>query len=457
MEKEVTATIARAFPPDKTEVYRTIPATGVNKEQLLQQMQELFNSNTDPYGGRLFAYSYSAENQEFKAFQEKAHNMFINTNGLNAMAFPSLRKFEVEVVAMTASLLHGPQAVGTMTSGGTESILMAVKACRGWGRTRHITEPELILPASAHPAFYKACEYLSVKPIVIPLGPDFAVRTDLVEAAITRNTIAIVGSAPSYPQGVMDPIEELGQIALRHKLLFHVDACIGGWILPWLEQLGQPVPLWDFRCPGVSSISADVHKYGYASKGASTVLYADDALRREQFYAYAEWPGGLFVSPSMLGTRPGGVIAAAWASIVALGQDGYLNLARNSLETTQYFIQEINSIPGLYILGNPVGTLISFASKTENILAVADVMEQQYHWTMERQQNPSCIHCTVNPAHSKVRAAFVADLRAAVAHVAAHHELATQGSAAMYGMVANIPAPEFVEDFLITYCAKLYK
>jgi len=256
--------------------------------------------------------------------------LFFSENALNPTVFPSLRRMETEVVAMTAALLGGDEhTVGNMTSGGTESLLMAVLTAREWGRAHKpdVQAPEMVLPATAHPAFEKAAHYFGVRPVHVPVGPDLRADVERMRAAITPRTVLLVGSAPSYPHGVVDPIVEIAQVAQEHGLLCHVDACVGGFELPFLRRLGYPVPDFDFQVPGVTSMSADLHKYGYAAKGASVVLYRDSALRRHQFFAYTDWPGGVYASATLAGTRPAGPIAAAWAVLHYLGEEGYLALA----------------------------------------------------------------------------------------------------------------------------------
>ncbi|MCP4722166.1 MAG: aspartate aminotransferase family protein, partial [Desulfobacteraceae bacterium] len=273
-----------------------------------------------------------------------------SSNGLNPMAFQSLKRFETEVVRMTADLLNGDdEVVGIMTSGGTESCLLAVKTYRDMARKKGIKRPEMILPESAHVAWEKGAEYFNVKAIHVPLDKEYRMDVDKVKKAITRRTVMILGSAPGYPHGVVDPIESLGAVALEKNIPLHVDACVGGYLLPFVEKLGYPVPKFDFRVPGVTSISADTHKYGYSAKGASTILYRNMDILEHQMFVFTEWPGGIFASPGLLGTRPGSNIAAAWAAMQAMGEDGYLKNAKKIMDTTQKLIKGIGAIEGLEI------------------------------------------------------------------------------------------------------------
>jgi len=347
---------------------------------------------------------------------KEAYTMFFSENGLNPTAFPSLKKFEAEVVAMTASLLGGDEeTVGNMTSGGTESILMAVKTARQWARARNSTNtaPEMILPETAHPAFEKAAHYFSVKPVHIPVKFDFRADVAAAEAAITPHTILMVGSAPSYPQGIVDPIVELARIAQEHDVLFHVDACVGGFMLPFVRKLGYPVPDFDFRVPGVTSISVDLHKYAYAAKGASVILCKDRALRRHQFFVHTDWSGGIYASPAMAGTRPGGAIAAAWAVMNYLGEEGYLDIADTVMKATTKLWEGIDAIKNVKILGDPAMSILAIGSDTLNIYQVGDELTLR-GWHLDRQQFPPSLHLTVTHAHAQVADQFLSDLKQAV-------------------------------------------
>jgi sphinganine-1-phosphate aldolase len=358
---------------------------------------------------------------ELTAFLRDAHNMFFSENGLNPMAFPSLKQFEAEVVSMTAGLLGGDeQTAGNMTSGGTESILMAVVTAREWARATRpgITTPEMVLPATAHPAFEKAAHYFDVKSVRVPVDAGYRADVDATRAAVTPNTILVVGSAPSYPQGVVDPIEGLAQIAQEHGILCHVDACVGGFMLPFVHKLGYPVPAFDFQVPGVTSMSADLHKYAYAAKGVSVVLYRDHALRRHQFFVYTDWSGGIYASPTAAGTRPAGPIAAAWAIMNHLGQEGYLEIAREVMDTATKLRQGITAIDGVHVLGDPAMSVLAIGSDTLNVYEIGDELAQR-GWYFDRQQFPPSLHLTVTHAHTQHEVAerFLDDLAQAVAQV----------------------------------------
>lgn len=392
-----------------------LPVQRRQKDAVLGQMAALKAQDVDWKDGKVFSLVFYAGEDILELLRE-AHAMFMSENGLNPSAFPSLRKFETEVIEMTASLLNGDaEVVGNMTTGGTESILMAVKTAREWAKEHRpdIKSPELVLPVTAHPAFQKACDYFGIIPITTAVGPDFRANLEDMRAALSRNTILVVGSAPSYPQGVVDPIADIAALAQEKGILCHVDACVGGFMLPFVRKLGYPVPAFDFLVPGVTSMSVDLHKYAYAAKGASVVLYRNKDLRRHQFFVYTEWPGGIYPSPTMTGTRAGGSIAAAWAIMNYLGEAGYLKIAREVMETTKYLEQGINAIPGIQVLGQPEMSIMAIGSDELDIYALGDEMTVQ-GWHLDRQQSPPSLHLTVNHAHVQSRDLFLANLRTAV-------------------------------------------
>lgn len=393
-----------------------LPSKGKSREEVLVALRAARERDARWHEGRVWCLVYHAGDDILDLLKE-AYTLFFSENALNPMAFPSLRKLEAEVVAMTASLLGGDEdTAGTMTSGGTESILMAVKTARDWARAHRpeVEAPEMVLPTTAHPAFHKAGHYFGVRPVVIPVDGGFRADVEAARRALTPRTILLVGSAPTYPHGVVDPIADLAALAQEHGCLFHVDACVGGFVLPFVRKLGYPVPDFDFRVPGVTSISVDLHKYAYAAKGASVVLYRDRALRRHQFSVYTDWPGGVYASPAVAGTRPGGSIAAAWAVLQYLGEEGYLALADTVMRATRRLREGIAAIDGLYILGEPAMSILAIGSDKVDVYEVADELHLR-GWHLDRGQFPPSLHLTVTPAHAPVVDAFLADLAEAVA------------------------------------------
>ena len=436
----------------------SIPSKGIPKDELLSLMESMRNKDADWRSGKTWSLVYYA-GEEHTDLLKKAHNMFFSENGLSPLAFPSLKTFENEVIAMTTEMLGGDENVaGTMTSGGTESILMAMKTYRQWARANRpsVKEPEILLPVTAHPAFEKAAHYFDLKIVHSPVGNDFKAYVSAAGELISDNTIVMVGSAPAYPHGVIDPITELAAIAKEKGIGFHVDSCLGGFMLPWLKKLGHPVTPFDFSVPGVTSISADIHKYGYAAKGASVVLYRSKELRRHQFFVYSNWPGGIYASPSMTGTRAGGSIAAAWAALNSIGEEGYMHLAESAMKTAKTIMEGIAGIKGLYILGKPDMSVFAFASDKLDIFALGDAMDRR-GWHLDRQQFPVSLHMMVTAAHEKVAEPFISDLRESVQEVIAYPKSSSEGTAAMYGMAASLPDRKAVDGFVLDFMDEIFK
>jgi sphinganine-1-phosphate aldolase len=434
---------------------KSLPKTGTPREAVMQQLKALHADDAKWKDGRTFSLVYFA-GDEVSQLLKDAYSEFIAENGLSPVAFPSLRQMETEVVSMAASLLGGDEDVaGTMTSGGTESIMMAIKTAREWGRkVKGLKRPHVIVPASAHPAFDKAVHYFDVDYTHAPLKPDFTVDVEAMEKLIRPETVLLAGSAPAYPQGVIDDITAIASLAKSRGLLCHVDACLGGFFLPFARMLGRAVRPFDFAVDGVTSMSADLHKYGYAAKGASVVLYRSGALRRHQFFTYAGWNGGLYASPSFCGTRPGGAIAAAWAVMHHLGEAGYLTRAQSILDTTKAMQAGINAIAGVKVLGEPVGGVFAFSSDSLNVYELGDAMDAR-GWKLDRQMSPPALHVMVTPAHAAVKDQFLKDLAECAKSLAAG-EPAPDGSAAMYGMVGTIPDRQQVDDFLVEFLDGLF-
>ena len=438
---------------------KTIPAHGMDGEEVLAQMRMMREGDADWEGAKTWSLVFH-HSDEHTAFLKQAHNAFFDENGLNPMAFKSLKAFESDVVRMTANLLHGDEhVVGTMTSGGTESILLAVKTYRDRARAvmPQIKRPEIVVPESVHVAFDKACAYFDVKLIRVPVNDDYVADVEAMARRTTPNTIALVGSAPCYPFGTVDPIEKLAALAQERGIACHVDACVGGFFLPFLEHLGHDIPVFDYRVPGVTSISADVHKYGYASKGASTITYRRMDYLKHQFFVYTDWSGGVYASPNIPGTRPGGPIAAAWASLHKLGQDGLEANVRAVMEVVQKLKDGIEAIPELAVVGNPPTSLFAYQSteRKVNIYAVGDFLERR-GWHVDRQATPPSLHAMVNPNHAAVADQYLADLREAVAYVKAHPDAAMSGSAPSYGLMFKAPLRKMVKKNVLDMMAGMY-
>lgn len=402
-----------------------LPRNGTARSQILTDLDALQAHDVAWKSGRAFTLAYHA-GDDVLDLATTANGQFMSANALNVDAFPSLRQMQADVVAMVSDLLHGGKdAAGFMTSGGTESILLAVKAARSRGRERGITTPEMILPTTAHAAFEKAAYYFDVKSIRVPVGDDFRADPAAMAAKLSPNTVLIVGSAPQYPQGVIDPIAEIAGIAKDADINCHVDACMGGITLPMLERLGAPIPPFDFRVPGVTSMSVDLHKYGYTAKGASVILHRNKELRRHQVFVTNNWLGGLYGSSGILGTKSGGPIAAAWAVMNYLGEEGYLRVTKAAREATEALLAGLRTIPGLRVLGDPVVTLAAFTFTDVDPFAVGKALYQR-GWLVDQQKPPPSLHCTVNAVHGPVIGEFLTDLKAVVDDVRASRATAKQ-------------------------------
>ena len=431
-----------------------LPARGLTRDEIDQQLQQEATKDVDWKGGKLWTLVYYAGDDVAEVLGE-TFKSYLYTNGLGPTAFKSLKRFESEVIAMTANLLGDDNAIGNMTTGGTESILMATKAARDWARDQvpHITEPELIVPVTAHPAFDKAAHYLGVTLKRVPIRDDLRVDLDQLEAAITPNTIMLVGSAPNYPYGTIDDIPKIAGMALARGILCHVDSCLGGFFLPFMRKLGEPVPRFDFTVPGVTSISADLHKYGYSVRGTSTIMYRDGDLRRYQFFSRADWPGGLYGSPTMTGSRPGAAIAASWALMQYLGEESYLDRVKSTMDTTRKLIEGINDIPGLTVRGEPDMAVFAFGSDDFDCYALSSAMRKR-SWDIERLQRPKNLHLVVTPNHESVADQFLTDLREASDEV--RDQPATEsGEPAIYGALESIEDTSNVNDLILNFIDSL--
>jgi glutamate/tyrosine decarboxylase-like PLP-dependent enzyme len=442
-----------------SETRSELPERGLDKEAILKRMDEIAGEDPRYREGKTWSLVYYL-GDEYTEFLKEAYGKFFSGNALNPMAFKSLKRFESDIVDMTAHMLGGgKEACGTVTSGGTESCLLAVKTYRDMACAKRpwLRKPTMIAPESIHAAFRKAAEYFDVKLVTVPLRSDYRADPEAIEKHIDRSTVMLLASAPCYPFGVIDPIEELGDIARRHRLPLHVDACLGGYLLPFAREAGYEIPPFDLRVPGVTSISADTHKYGYSAKGASTIIYRSIDYLQHQFFIGESWSGGLYASPALLGTRPGGAVAAAWAAMMHMGREGYTELAGTAMETARTLMDEVSAVPELKVIGRPDMTVFAYTSseKGVDIYAVGDQLEAK-GWHLDRTQKPAGLHTMVTAYHRNVTDQFVSDLKAAVAEVKRHPELAEQGGAAMYGLAARIPARKMVRRTVLDMMKGMY-
>jgi len=369
--------------------------------------------------GRTFGMVFDG-GPEVREVAESVAAMFLHENALNTAAFPSLAEIQSEVVDACVDLFHGaPTAAGFMTSGGTESVLMAVKAARERARTeRGVTEPEMVVAESAHAAFHKGASYFGLRVHKVAVRPDFRADVDAMAGLVNENTALVVGSAPQYPQGVIDPIPELAEVAATVGASMHVDACMGGFVLPFMEMNGEPVAPWDFRVPGVTTISADVHKLGYAPKGASVLIHRTKELRRYQTFVFDDWLGGFYASPGMQGSRPGLPMATAWAVMHRLGIDGYKRLTRTTIDATRRIVAGVRAIPELVVLGQPDAHVFAISSAQLDVFALGDALHRR-RWHLDRQKPPDSLHATVSAGNALVIDEFLRDLAESVAEIGA--------------------------------------
>ena len=444
---------------DSFPAFIKIPKTGRARADILKDMEAMRTQEEAQWKDGFVSGAVYNGDEEHIAFLNQVYALNSQSNPLHADVWPSATKFEAEIVAMTADMLGsaGQDVCGTVSSGGTESIMLAMKAYRDRARElKGITHPEMIVPVTAHAAFDKASQYFNIKTVHIPVDENYRADLNAARKAITRNTIVIVGSAPSFPHGAIDPIDELSELARERGIGFHTDACLGGFVLPWAEKLGYPVPPFDFRLPGVTSMSADTHKFGYAAKGTSVVLYRGQELRHFQYYTAADWPGGLYFSPTFAGSRPGALSAACWAAMTSIGADGYLAATKKILETADFIKKSIREIPDLHLMGDSL-FVIAFASDSLDIYKVLDAMTRK-KWSLNGLHKPACMHLCVTLRHTQpgVAERFIQDLQAAVAFVKSHPE--EKGSMApVYGMAATMPMRGVVSDMLKRYIDLIFK
>jgi glutamate/tyrosine decarboxylase-like PLP-dependent enzyme len=442
-----------------------LPERGLPGEEVLRTVRDLAARERPRWRDGLASGAVYHGGDDHVELLSRVYAAASQVNPLHADLWPSGAKFEAEIVAMTAAMLGGGdpgrQIVGTVTSGGTESILLAMKAYRDRDRDRarvrgRVTRPEVVAPATAHVAFDKAAQYFGIKLVRVAVGPDYRADVAAMARAVTRRTVALVGSAPTFPHGVIDPIQDLAAVAAERGIGFHTDACLGGFVLPWARRLGYDVPPFDFSVPGVTSMSADTHKFGYAAKGTSVVLYRGAELRWHQYFTATEWPGGLYFSPTLAGSRPGGLSAACWAAMVATGEDGYLEATRRVLETGAAIRDGIAAIPRLRVLGDPLW-VIAFASDTVDVYRVLEHMTRR-GWSLNGLHRPAAVHLCVTLRHTEpgVAERFLADLEASVAE-ALSQPSDDQGLAPVYGLAATLPFRGMVRDLLKRYIDLLYR
>ncbi|MEL6859237.1 MAG: aminotransferase class V-fold PLP-dependent enzyme, partial [Pseudomonadota bacterium] len=404
-----------------------MPEQGRAWAEVKTEMQARGQADAKWREGRTAVYVFNA-GDEIAAIQKEAYAAFMSENGLGPLAFPSLAQMEKDVVAMGLGLLHGPEgSTGAMTSGGTDSITMAIKTARDYARAngRARERANIVLPFSAHLAFDKACHLMDIEIRRIPIKTDGTYEADVAAmmAACDADTIMLVGSAPNFPHGIIDPIEALSEAALRKGLWLHVDACVGGYFAPFARMNGVPVPPFDFELPGVQSMSADLHKYGYAAKGASTVLFRSGELYAHMPFDMKEWSGAPMKTPTLAGTRPGGAISAAWAVMNHLGVAGYKRLQGEVCATRKRVEDGVKAL-GFEVLGNPMLGLIAFRHPKHHAFAIYGEIYRR-GWFTSVTKSPPSLHLMLSPKHADFIDDYLSDLAASLAAVEAAEDAET--------------------------------
>lgn len=383
-----------------------IPDSGCDERTLFRRLEGFRGKDTDWRSGKMFGHAFLIDDK-VRDVIERAYTMYLWENALDPTLFPSLLEMENEVLSMSAGHLRGDDEVaGNFTSGGTESILLPVFAAREKAKIEkpEITAPEMIVPVTAHAAFHKAASYFGIRVVSVPVDPlTFKAEVSAIQEAISPNTILIAASAPSYAHGVVDPIPEIGKLAEEHGLLLHVDACMGGFLLPFYRELGAEVCDFDFSVPGVTSISMDFHKYAFAAKGASVVLYRNRELRKHQIFACSNWTGYTLLNPTVQSSRSGGALAATWAVLNLLGREGYLEVTRSLKEATERIIREVGAMDDIHILGKPEMCIFGVGSETVNVFHIVDEMKTR-GWHIQAQlglgeAHRENFHLTVLPSN----------------------------------------------------------
>ena len=392
------------------------PQKGQQTDALLSQLSSLKQHDVPWQQGRVFAYVYDA-GPDAMGLLKDAFSLFLVENGLDPTSFPSCLELEKDVIGMAIDLVHGgPEAKGSFTSGGTESILLSLKTARDRARDLypHITRPQMVIPETGHPAFHKACAYFDIEAVTVPVDPDtFKAIPSAMEDAVTDQTILMVGSAPSYAHGAIDPMEELGEIALKHDILLHADCCVGGMYLPFARELGYDIPAFDLSVPGVTQLSMDFHKWGYAAKGASSILYKHGDMRKYQIFAWSGWTGYTVINPTVSSTKSGGPVAACWAILNHLGKDGYLEMVDGTQKASRKIIDAVNAMPSLRVMGDPKANLFALTSETIDVFALAEDMKAR-GWYIQPQfgfsNSRANLHLSVGASNVPHVDEFIRDL-----------------------------------------------
>lgn len=463
--EEETGKVAKLFQDDikqsnaGLEYFLQLPNQGRSKPEILELVTSYLNrGHYDWKHGRVSGAVYYYEKDLVDLLTE-VFGLTSYTNPLHPDIFPGVCKMEAEVIKMCAYMFGGDsRTTGSMTSGGTESIMMACKAYRDYAREeKGITRPEILIPVTAHPAFDKAANYFGLKVRHIPLTSDYIVDVAAMRSAISGNTVMLVGSVPNFPYGTMDDIQAICELGLKYNIPVHVDCCLGGFLAPFMKAAGYPLPPFDFKVPGVTSISADNHKYGFAPKGSSVVLYRDVSYKHYQYFVTSDWPGGNYGSPSVSGSRSGGIIATCWAAMMYFGHEGYVNTTRSIVETVKYMEAELQTMEPVFIFGTPVTSVIALGSDVFHIYRLSSGLNKR-GWNINSLQFPVGIHICVTHLHSQpgVAEQFISDVREELAIIMQDPGVQLEGVMAMYGKSHSIPDRSIIGDFTRYYIDATY-
>jgi glutamate/tyrosine decarboxylase-like PLP-dependent enzyme len=437
-------------------VFGAIPEEGLSEETLVKYLEQCAAKEHPGWkDGKVSGKVYNGEPSVISVMNA-VYKLYCVSNALHPEVFPSIRKFEAETIRMTCTMLHGgEETCGTLTAGGTESILMAMKTYREYGRkAKGIQFPEVIMSDGAHAAFDKAQEYFGIKIVRTPINCDGTTNIEAVAARINSNTVGIVGSAPNYAHGSIDDIEALAELAISRNLLLHVDACLGGFFLPWAQKLGYGVKPFDFQVKGVSTISCDTHKYGFGPKGESTLLFANRSLRRYMYFIQPDWNGGIYASPTVAGSRAGAPIAGTWAVLVTTGEKGYMAATKGMMEAHREIVEGTKHIKELQLICDHPSPVLAWKSNEIDIFMIIDAMKRK-RWVLDALQSPNAIHICLTVRHIGKGKEFVRDLIEAVELIKSDPAQFTGGMAPVYGMAASIPDRTIIRDFVAGYLDRL--
>lgn len=443
-----------------SDAYMTvIPEKGLSDDEVLNELKRYRGyGNINWQEGWCSGMIYG-QDSKLTSLLAKSYEIFAFSNPLHPEVFPDIRKMEAEIVRMTCNLFNGgPESCGVVTTGGTESIMLACLAYRNWAMEKGIKIPEIIAPITAHAAFDKAAMVFRMKLTHVPVDPvTSAADVNAMRKAINKNTCLLVGSAPQFPHGIIDPIKEISELGVKYNIPVHCDCCLGGFLVPFLDKAGYPIDPVDFRLPGITSISADTHKYGQAPKGSAVLMYKNPDYRKHQWFSITNWPGGIYATPTFAGSRAGSEIAACWATMLYVGMDGYIESARKIISTTRAFTKILKSIDGLKVIGDPKLSVVAFGSDQFDIYRLSDDLTER-GWILNPLQFPSSIHICVVMAHTQpgVVERFEKDVTECVKIIMENPSELCSGAGALYGMSQKIPDRSVIEEVTEIYLNASY-